>query len=1005
MNGVFRRLGVLLCLLVLVGVVPAVAQVSTGEIFGKATDGTGAILPGVMVTLSGPALIQPQSVVTSESGGYRFPRIPIGTYTVTFDLTGFKKLVRADVVIQAGFNAAIDAKLELSTVQETVTVTGESPVVDTRSTAIAANFSKEALDKIPSARDPWVVLEQVPGMLMSGSNVGGNLSGQQTSFTAFGSSSNQQWNIDGAVISDIASGNSSPTYYDFDSFEEIQITTGGSDASQQGAGVQINFVTKSGGNTLRGSSRFYDTNQKYEANNITTAQRDRGAAGGNPIQDIKDYGFEIGGPIKKNKMWYWGAASNNTIHVGVVNFFDTAAGNCATVAANKDNKNADGSYQYAIQDLWNCYKTDETVLLNYNGKLQYQENASNKSSFTITDGIKTRNARGADAFTPLIATRRQDGPTLFYRLDHQWIMSNRLTVTAQYLHIHEHWGLFFQDPSLVDVQPISFVDTSFVDRNTTSGNYDTNRPQDSINADANYFLSNFLGGDHAMKFGFVYRRSPVESITTYGGGATERIRSTANQGNCTVGGATAVCNEADIRRDSDFSYILYSRSLYWNDSYKTGRLTINGGLRFDRQFDIARAAATPANRILPDLLPAIKFAGADSGARFNNLSPRVGFTYDLRGNGKTVAKLITGRYYGLGMSTASTLQPTNATTLRYAWRDVNGDGNVQRSELDFVRGFLTTPSSNYDPANPSALTTPARVDPNLKNDITDELIFGLDHELMPNFGVGGSYIYRKYHQFQATYRTDPGDITATYVPVTFTGVCGNATCSQPSYTGVYFQRPTALHTPTLLRNNGSSSTYNGIEFSARKRLANRWMLSGSIVRNNQKRFDPNPITLGADGVPTGDYLDPTNHISITGADYINGYEDSSRSGRWVGKLSGLFQFPWGINAAANYNGHTSFPLNTNIVSGNRTGSLGTATVYLQPFNTLRYATLHQLDVHVDKTLGFGKQRRVALNFDLFNIMNNNVILGQTTRQNTSTANNITTLLAPRVARFGVKVNF
>ncbi len=301
MTGVWRRVSVLVYLVLFAAALPAAAQVSTGEIFGRASDGTGAVLPGVTVTLSGPALIQPQTTVTVETGAYRFPRIPIGTYTVAFELTGFKKTVREGIVIQAGFNAEIDAKMEISTVQETVTVSGISPVVDTRSTTLSASYSKEALEKIPTARDPWVILEQTPGMIMSGSNVGGNLSGQQTSFSALGSSSNQQWNIDGAVISDIASGNSSPTYYDFDSFDEIQITTGGSDASQQGAGVQINFVTKSGGNSLRGSSRFFDTNQKFEANNITTAQRDLGASGGNPIQDIQDYGIEVGGPIKKRR--------------------------------------------------------------------------------------------------------------------------------------------------------------------------------------------------------------------------------------------------------------------------------------------------------------------------------------------------------------------------------------------------------------------------------------------------------------------------------------------------------------------------------------------------------------------------------------------------------------------------------------------------------------------------------------------------------------------------------
>ena len=208
MSGALRRAVVLVCLMLLASAGTALAQVSMGEVFGKVTDSTGAVLPGVTVTLSGPALIQPQTTVTVESGAYRFPRIPIGTYSVAFDLAGFKKSVRDGIIIQAGFNAEIDTKLEISTVQETVTVSGESPVVDTRSTQLSASFSRDALETIPTARDPWVILQQTPGMVMSGQNVGGNLSGQQTSFTAMGSSNNQQWTMDGAVVSDIASGNS-----------------------------------------------------------------------------------------------------------------------------------------------------------------------------------------------------------------------------------------------------------------------------------------------------------------------------------------------------------------------------------------------------------------------------------------------------------------------------------------------------------------------------------------------------------------------------------------------------------------------------------------------------------------------------------------------------------------------------------------------------------------------------------------------------------------------------
>ena len=133
----------------------ASAQTGTGEIFGKVTDRTGAVLPGATVTVSGDALILPQSTGVSSGGSYRFPNLPIGVYSVTFELTGFKRVILADVRVQAGFNAEVNGRLELSTVEETVTVTGESPIVDTRSNTLGTNFGKELLESIPSARDPW----------------------------------------------------------------------------------------------------------------------------------------------------------------------------------------------------------------------------------------------------------------------------------------------------------------------------------------------------------------------------------------------------------------------------------------------------------------------------------------------------------------------------------------------------------------------------------------------------------------------------------------------------------------------------------------------------------------------------------------------------------------------------------------------------------------------------------------------------------------------------------
>ena len=228
-------------------------QVQNGEIFGKVTDTSGAVLPGVTVTIESPRCSRSQAVATTGTGVYRFPSLPIGLYSVTFEMTGFTRFVRRDVRIETGFSAEVSPQLSVSTVQEEVVVSGETPVIDTKSTTLSATFNQEMLEKLPSARDPWVILEQMPGMVMDRQNVGGSESGQQSSFIAHGSGINQQWNINGATVTDMQAG-ASPMYFDFDSIAEIQIQTGGGDASLQSGGAAINLVTKSGSNVLKGSA-------------------------------------------------------------------------------------------------------------------------------------------------------------------------------------------------------------------------------------------------------------------------------------------------------------------------------------------------------------------------------------------------------------------------------------------------------------------------------------------------------------------------------------------------------------------------------------------------------------------------------------------------------------------------------------------------------------------------------------------------------------------------------
>src|SRR5688572_9840533 len=274
----------------------AASAQATGSIFGKVTDASGGVLPGVTVTVSGPSLQQPLVGVTQESGAYQFPVVPIGTFSVTFELTGFKKVVRNNIVIVTGFNVPLDMKLEVGALSEELTVSAAAPVVDTKKTTSGATFTSEILEKIPTARDPWQIINMTPGV-QAGLNVGGSSSGQQVGLASRGTGANVQWNLEGGSITDLSS-NSSPAYFNFDSFSEIQVTNGGGDVTVQSSGLSINLVTKSGSNTFKGSAVGTFENDKMQNNNVTKELFDLGSNGflsGNPLKKIVNYSVSMAG--------------------------------------------------------------------------------------------------------------------------------------------------------------------------------------------------------------------------------------------------------------------------------------------------------------------------------------------------------------------------------------------------------------------------------------------------------------------------------------------------------------------------------------------------------------------------------------------------------------------------------------------------------------------------------------------------------------------------------------
>ena len=250
-----------LCLAV---AVPAGAQVSSGIIAGTIKDEQGGVLPGVSVILSGAD--RSAAFTTETDGRFRFLNLPPGTYTVSAELPGFSKIVREDLTVAVGSNLDLTFTLKVATVQETITVSGESPIVDSKAMGTATNFSQAELDKIPTSRDPWALLRTVPGVMVDRVNIAGNETGQQSNFQSKGTRpADAVWTLDGVVVTDMAAIGASPAYFNYDNFEEIQISTAGQDIKQPTGGVGLNFVVKRGTNAYRGGVRGFFTNDALEA--------------------------------------------------------------------------------------------------------------------------------------------------------------------------------------------------------------------------------------------------------------------------------------------------------------------------------------------------------------------------------------------------------------------------------------------------------------------------------------------------------------------------------------------------------------------------------------------------------------------------------------------------------------------------------------------------------------------------------------------------------------------
>jgi hypothetical protein len=985
----FSKRAISIAVLLLGLAVPAMAQLQSGNLYGTTVGPDGQPIPGVTVTLSGVGA--PQVQVSDANGKFHFLGLSPGSYTLLAEIQGYSPLEAKDITVNIGRNSNVEVALQpaLTDVINVTTERAEVPLLDTRRVGPGQTVTLTELERIPTARDPWAVLHSTPGVLTDRINVGGNESGQQAQYVGPGSGGDQAvWSLDGVVITDMSATGSSPGYYDFDSFEEMQVSTGGTDASIATGGVVLNMVTKRGTNQWRGSARYYKIDDSTQAD-LKFDRADLGQSGpwnnqngqeafkqGNRIVEVVDWGAELGGPVVKDRLWIWGSYAKPEIKLLTISDF-----------------------------------SDDTTLKDWNAKLNAQITPGNSASAFAWQSDKIKTGRNAGPLRPQETTWNQSGfgpsPTA-YKVEDTQIFGNSFFASGMYSVVN---GGFQLAPQGGDALP-------FRDRDLKWHNsfllQQIERPQEQLKADASSFF-NTGSLAHELKFGAGYRTAEQSSLFRWPGGGVEVIIPLDDD-------PADDLDLAILSRDAVPHLKTKYDSAYVQDTLSKGNLTANVGLRYDRQGGKNLASRASANPIRPDLLPTVDYSGGEIGFRWESITPRLGLTYALGTERRTLLRASYSRFADqLGTGAAAWLNTLGGLGYAYFFTNNNGDPVLGRGELGPFLGL----SGNVNPLTGQPLQSNA-VDPDLDAPVTDEVLLGVEHALRPEFVVGLNLTYRKYTGILEAERLvfdtdDPLDAAhlgtvgrphrrSDYVEVTsepFTAPDGR------TYTVHYWELREGVSTRDgfLLENGDREQEFKGLSLTFNKRLANRWMMRGNVSWQDwtwqvpdSENEDPTDTIAGGvvDGTPvlqgSGTVSGPKGNVFI--------------NSKWSYSLNGMYQIAperaWGFNVAANLTGRQGYPLRyvQRVVRETIVDAAGTGVdipVAADP-NAFRYPDIHVVDLRAEKELRFS-DFGLTLGVDVFNALNRSYVLQRQGVLGLNNSDHVLEILSPRVYRLGARISF
>jgi hypothetical protein len=973
-----RRGACLLVGAVLLAPLSAFAQ-QEASIVGVVTDESGGVLPGVTVTARSPALQVPSVTgVTNERGAYRLTPLPIGVYAVTYELSGFQTVRRDDIRLNTGFVATVNVSISVGTVQETVTVTGGSPIVDVVSTAPATRLTRETLDILPTSRNGTVsIMGQAPGARPN-LDVGGDSVASPPQFRAFGQA-NQPWQqIEGVLVSAAKSGTQGGIYWDYTNVEEAKVGTFGSPAEIGTRGIALNGILKSGGNNFSGNGFFGFQDRAFQSNNIDAFLNSQGITRGDQLDSRTDTSGDLGGRIVRDKVWFYVGARRRTSQSETLQCFQP---------------NGDP-----------CYSTDRQIF------------NTQKVSWQMTDsqrlvGFHTyarRRAMGSGS--RLVAWESRLGQTLpshVGKVEWQAVKGNSMVVNVMAGDMR--WTSAFRGYGYGKVLKTDLVLGTTTGMSGTDGE-DPIDYNHQARGSVSWYRPDLFLGNHDIKVGgeFMRRRSDRLRISR---GETWQVAQQINRGevperydsgNYQLQFRNGVANRLIV-----FNYpaepidLEDYTSAYLQDSWRTGRLTLNLGVRYAHDNGFApeqcRVAADPPGDVVN---PARCWPKVQMKI-FDSFVPRLHAAYDLTADGKTVVKGGWGRFMLMRYTDQTQIANHNQANLStYVWRDLNNNGEYEAGEVNLDPNgpdYLSTAQAGIGGGGTTSLGVP---NPNEKQPGTDEFSLSLEREVMANFAVRVSGIYSKtFDTHRLINNKRPYDVFN--IPVTGAdpgpdGVIG--TRDDTGRTITYYDFPAEyagaqFQQPMLVNDSSANQSYKSGEIALTRRLANRWHMYASYSYTKKRiPFVPNA------GTQTGvtiyvNTLDPNAEIN-----------NDDNTGEWVGRVQGSYIFPFDITASAGYEHRSGDPQRrTVILTGGR--QIPQITLPAENFGEVwRLPNINLVDLNVQRTFRFARGQSAVLRMNVFNLLNANTMTGRT-MQSGPAFGTITGILLPRIGEVAVSYRF